>query len=311
MAQIPPPPGLELGSDLDLRLVRYFTVVADHLNFGRAAAALHVAQPSLSRQIQRLEDQLGVRLLDRTPQGSRLTEAGEAFLPRAQGLLHSAHEATFSARAAAPEPAITIGYVEDLVIAPAVRDLRRRRPDAEIRTRHLDPDDARAALPEHRVDALVARMPLPFETDRLRVTVLYEESRVLAVPSSHRLAAEDSVTVEDFADEALVSCIDKAAGWRAFWRLEPRPDGRPAPVGPIVIESFEDKLELVADGQAIAILPAGDRRSSWRRDIATIPIEGVDPCQVVVATRADDDDRVVVDFLESARNHLTVVAPLA
>lgn len=56
--------------------MRYFTVVAEHLNFGRAAAELHLAQPSLSRQIQRLEHRLGVRLLDRTPQGSRLTEAG-------------------------------------------------------------------------------------------------------------------------------------------------------------------------------------------------------------------------------------------
>src|SRR5277367_3711310 len=61
--------------DLDLRLVRYFTVVAEHRHFGRAAAALHLAQPSLSRQIQRLEQQLGARLLARTPQGSQLTEA--------------------------------------------------------------------------------------------------------------------------------------------------------------------------------------------------------------------------------------------
>ena len=60
-----------------MRLVRYFTVVAEHQHFGRAAEALHVAQPSLSRQIRHLEQQLGARLLDRTPQGSRLTEAGE------------------------------------------------------------------------------------------------------------------------------------------------------------------------------------------------------------------------------------------
>src|SRR5579863_9589451 len=56
--------------DLDLRLVRYFTVVAGHRHFGRAAAELRVAQPSLSRQIRRLEQQLGARLLDRTPQGT-------------------------------------------------------------------------------------------------------------------------------------------------------------------------------------------------------------------------------------------------
>src|SRR6201999_1077912 len=76
--------------DLDLRLVGYFVAVAEHRHFGRAAAALRVAQPSLSRQIRRLEQQIGVRLFDRTPQSTRLTEAGEVFLPRAKALLRSA-----------------------------------------------------------------------------------------------------------------------------------------------------------------------------------------------------------------------------
>lgn len=124
-------------SDLDLRLVRYFTAVAEHLNFARAAEELRVAQPSLSRQVQRLENTLGVRLLERTTQGSRLTAAGAAFLPEAQRLLHGARNAVLTARAAAPARTITIGYVDDLVVTPAVRGLRRRHPDAHVQTRHL------------------------------------------------------------------------------------------------------------------------------------------------------------------------------
>ncbi|CQD18237.1 LysR family transcriptional regulator [Mycolicibacterium conceptionense] len=89
----------DYGADLDLRLVRYFTVLAEQLNFSRAATELRVAQPSLSRQIQRLEKRLGVRLLDRTPQGALLTEAGKAFLPQAQALLQAARQATLTARA--------------------------------------------------------------------------------------------------------------------------------------------------------------------------------------------------------------------
>jgi len=96
--------------DLDLRLVGYFVVVAEHRHFGRAATALRVAQPSLSRQIRRLEQQLGVRLLDRTPQGTRLTDAGEVFLPRARALLRSAAQATAQARAAAQPSRIIIGW---------------------------------------------------------------------------------------------------------------------------------------------------------------------------------------------------------
>src|SRR6201992_1986098 len=86
--------------DLDLRLVSYFVVVAEHRHFGRAAAALRVAQPSLSRQIRRVEQALGARLLGRTPQGTRLTEAGDVFLPRAKALLRSASQAAAQARGA-------------------------------------------------------------------------------------------------------------------------------------------------------------------------------------------------------------------
>ncbi|MET0132714.1 MAG: LysR family transcriptional regulator [Kibdelosporangium sp.] len=289
--------GPVLGSDLDLRLVGYFTVVAEHLNFGRAAAVLRVAQPSLSRQIQRLEDQVGVRLFDRTPQGSRLTEAGQAFLPKARELLRTAHQAMLTARAAAPPYEITIGYVEDIVITSAVRDLRHRRPDALIRTRHLRWTDTEA-LPEHRVDALVARLPLPFPTDRLRVTVLYDEPLVLVVPTTHRLAGKESITPDDFADEELVSCSGTAAAWSA-----PQPHAR-RPFD-FVAESFEDKLELIAGGQAVAVLPAGDRRSTLREDVTIIPVTGIGLYQVVLATRVDDPNPLVDDFLDSARSHLT------
>jgi DNA-binding transcriptional LysR family regulator len=217
-----------------------------------------------------LEDQLGVRLLDRTPQGSRLTEAGQVFLPQAQALLRSARQAAVTACAAASPGRITIGYVGDFIITPAVRDLRCRHLEAEVRTRHLDWNDGHTALPEHRVDAIVARMPFPFPAERLRVTVLYDEPRVLVVPTFHRLAGKESVTLDDFADEPPALFPGTATAWSAFWRLEPRPGGRPAHDGPVV-ETFEDKLELVASGQAIAILPAGDQRSTLCQDLTTVP----------------------------------------
>src|ERR1700742_2640730 len=158
-------------ADLDLRLVRYFTVVADRRHFGRAAADLLIAQPSLSRQVRRLEEQLGARLLDRTPQGTRLTEAGGVFLPRAQALLRSTAQAAAETRAAAEPSRLTVGYMANLFVTPAVRDVRRRHPDADVQVTHLAYDDVRAALLDRRVDAVVARLPFP--TDQLDVTVLY------------------------------------------------------------------------------------------------------------------------------------------
>lgn len=251
---------------------------------------------------------MGARLIDRAPQGSRLTEAGEVFLPQALDLLRSAARAVTSARGAAPSKTITVGYVGGLFITPAVHELRRRHPGADVRTRHVSWDEAITALPDYRVDALIARLPFPFSTDRLHITKLYDEPRVLLVPTSHRLAGMASISLDDFAGEPLARVPTAAPWWTSFWRLEPRPDGRPAPDGPVA-ETPEDVLELVSSGQAGAVLPAGDRRSTLRPDLTTIPIEGVEPCHVVVATRADDRSHLVAAFRRCARACLTGAAP--
>lgn len=286
--------------DLDLRLVRYFTAVAEHGHFGRAAAALHLAQPSLSRQIQRLEAEVGVRLLDRTPQGAHPTAAGEVFLAQGRALLRAAERAAASARSAARPGRITVGWTGDLIVTPAVREVRHRHPDAEVASLHLGWDDERPALLDHRVDAVVSRAPFP--TDGLDVTVLHEEPRVLVVPLSHRLAGKESVTLDDIADEPLVRFPDP--DFNAFWRIDPRPDGRPAPDGPVVA-ALEDKFELIADGQAVSIVPGGGRRHSLRPDLTTVPVEGIGPCQVVLATRADERGALVAAFRTAARDLLT------
>ncbi len=287
--------------DLDLRLVRSFTVVAEHRHFGRAAAELHLTQSSLSRQIVRLEQQVGARLLDRTPQGTRLTEAGEAFLALATGVLRSAAAATARARAVARPSRITVGYTGNLIVTPAVRALRHRHPDADVRTLHLKWDDARAALLENRVDAAIVRLPLP--STGLHVTVLRDEPRVLLIPSDHRLAGKESVTLDDIADEPLPRASD--AEWDAFWRVDPRPDGRPAPDGPF-ITAIEDKIELVASGQAVAIVPAGSATpTGLRPDLTTVPLADVEPSHVALATRAGDRNRLVATFRKCAEAGLT------
>jgi DNA-binding transcriptional LysR family regulator len=291
--------------DVDLRLVRYFVTVADHRHFGRAATALRVAQPSLSRQIRRLEQQLGARLLDRTPQGSRLTEAGEVFLPAAKALLRSAARAAAQTRAAAQPSRIAIGYTTGLIVTPAARELRRQHPDADVHTVHLEWNAARQSLLDHRVDAVVTRLPFP--TDQLHVTILYDEPRVLVVPLDHRLAGKESITLDDIADEPMPRIRDSDPTWSAFWRVDPRPDGRRAPDGPF-IDALEDKFEVIAAGQAVAITAGGSHISALRPDLTTIPLEGVEPSHVVVACRADDRSRLVAAFRKLAEAHITAPA---
>lgn len=287
--------------DLDLRLVRYFAAVAEHRHFGRAAVELRVAQPSLSRQISRLEQQLGVRLLDRTPQGTTLTEAGGVFLPKAKALLRSADQAAAHARAAAQPSHLTVGYSMGLIVTPAVQQMRQKHPDAEVRATHLKWDEVRAALLDHRVDAVVAR--LPFATDQLHVTILYDEPRVVLLPTDHPLAQRDSLTLADIANEPMPRIRDADPSWSAYWRVEPRPDGSLAPDGPI-IDALEDKFEVIAAGQAIS-LSTGAHGNTVRPDIVAIALEDVEPSHVVLATRADDRGRLVTAFRKIAQATLT------
>jgi DNA-binding transcriptional LysR family regulator len=300
----PQPATVWAMADLDLRLVRYFIAVAEHQNIGRAAAELRVAQPSLSRQIQRLEEQLGVRLLDRTSHGSRLTEAGRVFLAEAADLVEAARHAVTTTRAATSPGKLTVGYAPGFIITPAVRDLRERHPGAEIHTRYLTWEDARS-LPQYRVDAIVGWYPFPFPTDGARVTVLYEDPRVLVVPVFHRLAGRASVTVADFADEPMADFAipGASAEWLAFWWLG-RSEGSRLHAGPMV-HTVQDKFELVASGQALVMHPRGDGHSLTRPDLTTIPIEGIPPCRAVVVTRLVEDNSLVAEFLKSASTYIT------
>ena len=283
------------GGDLELRLVRYFTAVAAHQHFGRAAADLHVAQPALSRQIQRLERHLGARLLDRGPQGTRLTPAGQAFLPRAHALLRAARQAELPVRYQAETGRLTIGDVEDLVITAAVRELHRHHPHAEIATRHLSCRDV-GALSEKRVDALIGRAPLPLAADKVLTTPLYEEPRMLVVPRGHSLADRASVTAAELAEEKAAPCAFDTADWTSYQLLGP---------GVPPTDSYEDKLELVAGGRAIAVLPVGDLRSSLRPDLVTVPIEGAPPSRVVVVSRKSDPNPLIRSFRLAAKAVLT------
>ena len=143
---------------------------------------------------------------------------------------------------------------------------------------------------------------LPFSTDQLHVTILYDEPRVVLVPLDHRLAGRQSVTIDDIAEEPIPKFRDCDPAWNAFWRIDPRPDGRQAPDGPL-FDTLEDGLELVASGLAVAVTTV--LHEALRPDITTVPLEGVELGHIVVASRAGDRSRLVAAFRRLAATHLT------
>src|SRR5215216_1612531 len=124
---------------LDPRLLRAFVVLAEELHFGRAAARLYVTQPALSQQIARLERQLDVRLLDRSPHHVRLSEAGQALLEPARRAVRATHAAEAAARAFADghEGELTLGFSPGAhyIAQAALAELTRQRPAVRVRAR--------------------------------------------------------------------------------------------------------------------------------------------------------------------------------
>lgn len=180
-----------MPDDLDIRLPRYFVAVAEELHFSRAAQRLFVAQQALSRDIQRLEDRVGLRLLDRTTRRVVLTPAGHTLLGRARELL-ALHDATLRELRGEPR-SLTVDIVgKELTPALVLAAARRLAPDVEFFARfHSGAEAAVPLLLAERLDVTFGRNPGP--SDGLRQRPVRREPIAVLLPERHPLAQLDAV----------------------------------------------------------------------------------------------------------------------
>ncbi|WP_426503818.1 LysR family transcriptional regulator [Dactylosporangium sp. McL0621] len=173
--------------DLDLRKLRYFVAVAEHLHFGRAARALHVAQPMLSRQIRVFEQELHAELFVRDRHGVALTPAGAELLEAGRPLLAGAAAARRRvATAARGAGAFTVAFMPGLVVTGAVRALEEAHPGLVVGVVRTYWDEQSEVLRDGRADVSYVRLPVA--TDGLRLEPLAAEPRVVVLPAGHPLA---------------------------------------------------------------------------------------------------------------------------
>lgn len=196
---------------MNLRDLGYFIALADHLHFGKAAAASFVSQPTLSTQIRKLEDELGVALVERAPRNVMLTPAGREVAARARRIMADIEQMREAARRSQDPEAgtVTLGLFPTLgpyLLPHVVPSIRARFPDLELLLVEEKSDVLLERLQQGRLDA--ALLALPVSDDQLHVEFLFEEPFVLAVPEAHPLAGRGRISLDDLVDERLLLLAD-------------------------------------------------------------------------------------------------------
>ena len=281
--------------DVDLRKLRYFLAVADELHFGRAAERLHIAQPVLSRQIRVLEGELGTELFLRDRRHTVLTPAGEQLVQDAKQLLANADALQRRVRAAGQDVTrLTIGFMPGITVTPVISRLRAHHPDLDVRMLRTGWHDQVEVLHDARADIGIVRLPI--NQTGLELRPLYTEPRLAIVPTTHPLAGKHTIHITDLAADHLLQDPNAVPEWRDIAEELRTNLRRPVPV----INSVEEKLELVAGGQGIAVIPASTAAFYTRADVAAIPIDDLSPNHVAAAWPTGRTTPLIEEFVEAA-----------
>lgn len=285
---------------MELRHLRYFVAVADEKNFTRAAARLNIAQPPLSRQMQQLEEELGVALIEKGSRPLRLTEAGQFFHAHAQELLDKAADLkAMTRRVGKIERTLSIGFVASTLyglLPEIVRRFRERYEVVDISFHELTTMEQLKALKEGRIDVGFGR--LKFEDPAIRRIVLREEPLIVALPVGHRLAASQGpVKMSDLMHDPLIVYPKTPRPSFADQVLATFRERMLVPQQVLEVRELQIAIGLVGAGQGIAVVP-DSLQGMIRTDVCYRPIEdrqAVSP--IIFSVRAMDRTQELTNML--------------
>jgi DNA-binding transcriptional LysR family regulator len=288
-------------TEVELRLFRYFTVLAEELHFGRAAERIGIAQPPLSQQIQRLEHKLGVQLFRRTKRKVELTEPGRMFLEHARSTLALAEQAVNVARLAGRGELgrLAIGVVSSAtyenVIPRALGIFRERFPRVDLVLREASTPDQIRLL--HSGEIQIGFIRPPFQDSAIELRTVTREPLIAALPSRHRLARRTAITLADLkADPWVMISRDLGLGFADLVLRTCLSAGFTPPVTQEATQ-IHTLIGMVAAGLGVTLVPA-PVRSLQRPGVVYVPLKGKHPpAEVAAAFLRDGRTPVLQAFL--------------
>jgi LysR family hca operon transcriptional activator len=291
---------------MELRHLRYFVAVAEAGSLTVAAARkLHTSQPSLSRQIRDLEDEIGAPLLTRGARGIALTPAGRAFLEHARSVLSQVQAATEAARRVAhpAKPCFSMGFLtghESTWMPEALRILRDELPNIDVMISSQYSPPLAAAIVNGTVDAAFLRrepgMP------ELAFRSLVKEPLVVVLPSDHPLAARKAISPKDLVGETFVGVSHTAPVLRAVI------DNYLQRSGINITPDHETEhvvmgVSLIASTRGVGLLPAYVQ-NFLTRSVTSRPLKGDNPTVELVLGYKKSNESPVLKLLLSRLDEL-------
>jgi DNA-binding transcriptional LysR family regulator len=291
---------------MELWQLKYFLAVADELNYGRAAARLNVAQPSVTRAVQGLETELGVTLFLRDKRRVELTPAGRMFADEARGLLAGLERGARQARRAerGEVGTLTIGF-EGLssfaFLPPAIKAFQVRYPDVTVDLLEMSAAEQAAGLKDHRIE--LGFVVPPIDDPAIEVEVVGSESLVLAMPAAHRLARHSAIKTAQVAGERFIASSALCTVSRPMLAAL-RAAGAEPPI--VQVSDLALRLCFVASGLGLTLVPVSVAELSLgeltRAAINYRPLQPPMHLELAIARlKSARADAALEHFLETAR----------
>jgi DNA-binding transcriptional LysR family regulator len=298
---------------MELRHLHYFIAVAEELHFSRAAKRLNISQPPLSQQIRQLEEEIGVRLFNRTKRRVELTSAGQVFLAEARRILTMSEDAVHrTVRADKGEIGqLAMGFIGSAnfsVLPQVIREFRRRFPDVEITLTEMNTSQQIEAILDGRLQVGFLRPPQGIEHEGIAAEAIFREPLMVAMPGNHALRGESSIPLRLLAREPFIMIPrQRGPGFFDYIIALCQQEGF-SPNVVLEASQFHTIVGLVAAGIGLAIMPASMQRSRIE-GVVFRTLAGEAVTVLKMSWLADNRSLVLHNLLDVARKVVRSLKP--